>query len=46
MLKSLRARFIRLLLATAVAAILIGSPSAIPVYAGDCGTGGSHNTGG
>jgi hypothetical protein len=46
MLKSLRAKIVRLLLATAVAIILIGSPSVIPAYAGDCGTGGSHNTGG
>lgn len=46
MLKSLRARFVRLLLATAVAVILIGSPSVMPAHAGGSGTGGSHNTGG
>lgn len=46
MLKSLRAKLVRLLLATAVAVILIGTPSVLPAYAGDCATSGSHNCGG
>lgn len=46
MLKSLRAKLARLFLATAVAVMLIGNPSVMPAYAGDSGTGGSHNTGG
>jgi hypothetical protein len=46
MLKSFRTKIVRLLLATAVAVILIGSPSVMPAYAGGSGTGGSHNTGG
>lgn len=46
MLKSLRAKLARLLLATAVAVMLIGSPSVMPAYASGSGSGGSHNTGG
>ncbi len=46
MLKSLRVKIVRLLLATAVAAVLIGTPVTPPAYAGDCGTSGSHNCGG
>lgn len=46
MLKSARRKIVRFLLVTAVAVILIGSPSVTPTYAGGSGTGGSHNTGG
>jgi hypothetical protein len=46
MLKSLHTKLVRLLLVAAAAVILLGSPSVTPAYAGDCGTGGSHNTGG
>jgi hypothetical protein len=46
MLKSLRAKLARLLLATAVAVMLIGSPSVMPAHTSGSGAGGSHNTGG
>jgi hypothetical protein len=46
MLKAVRRKIVRLLLATAVAIILIGPPSVTPAYAGSCGTSGSHNCGG
>lgn len=42
----IRTLAVRILLATAIAAILIGAPSTPAAYAGDCATSGSHNCGG